>query len=90
MQTPAPPHRNPGDDCHARRQFAWYDKPGTPQPKVWFHDLFHADGRPYDAKEQESIRQTTAGKALDWGTGDRCPPAPQSKPPARVGHSHGS
>jgi len=46
-------------------QFAWYHKRGTPEPKVWFHDLFHADGRPYDAKELEAIRKTTARKALD-------------------------
>jgi hypothetical protein len=41
-------------------QFAWYHKRGTPEPKVWFHDLFHSDGRPYDPAEHESIRKTTS------------------------------
>ncbi|MGA2619990.1 MAG: hypothetical protein ABSF26_20430 [Thermoguttaceae bacterium] len=45
-------------------QFAWYHKRGTPEPKVWFHDLFHSDGRPYDAAEHEAIRKNTAKKTL--------------------------
>jgi hypothetical protein len=49
----------------AQFQFAWFHKRGTPEPKVWFHDLFHADGRPYDAKEHEVIRKTTANKGFD-------------------------
>ena len=34
-------------------QFAWYHRRGTPEPKVWFHDLFHCDGRPYNSGEHE-------------------------------------
>jgi hypothetical protein len=45
-------------------QFSWKDKPGTPEPKVWFHDLFHRDGKPYDPAEHESIRRLTADKKL--------------------------
>ena len=41
-------------------QFAWYHKRGTPEPKVWFHDLFHSDGRPYDPAEHEAIRMNTS------------------------------
>lgn len=41
-------------------QFAWYHKRGTPEPKVWFHDLFHSDGRPYDPAEHEAIRKNTS------------------------------
>ena len=29
----------------------WEFKPGDPPPKVWQHDVFHADGKPYDAEE---------------------------------------
>ena len=61
-------------------QFAWYHKRGTPEPKVWFHDLFHADGRPYDAKEHEAIRKTTASKTLDWSTGDGSAPGATQVP----------
>jgi hypothetical protein len=47
-------------------QFAWHHRRGTPEPKVWFHDLFHRDGRPYDPAEHEVIRKTTADKTIDW------------------------
>jgi hypothetical protein len=43
-------------------QFSWQDKPGTPEPKVWVHDLFHKDGTPYDPAEHEVIRKVTAEK----------------------------
>jgi len=51
-------------------QFSWDSKPGSPEPKVWFHDLFHGDGRPYDAAEHEVIRKTTASKVIDWNAAD--------------------
>ena len=35
----------------------WGSKKGDPMPKVWQHDIFHSDGRPYDAKEIELIRK---------------------------------
>ncbi len=38
-------------------QFPWWSKRGAPEPKVWFHDLFHTDGRPYDPAEIEVIRK---------------------------------
>ena len=47
-------------------QFAWFHKKGTPEPKVWFHDLFHKDGTPYDPAEHEVIRATTADKTINW------------------------
>jgi hypothetical protein len=40
-------------------QFAWWDKRGTAEPKVWFHDLFHRDGKPYHANETTAIRRIT-------------------------------
>jgi hypothetical protein len=32
------------------------------QPSIWFHDVFHADGTPYRAREVEIIRALTGGK----------------------------
>jgi hypothetical protein len=31
--------------------FPWGSAPGTPEPKVWFHDLLRADGSPFDRQE---------------------------------------
>jgi hypothetical protein len=44
-------------------QFGWGSKRGSPEPKIWFHDLYHKDGTPYDPKEIESIRKTTHDEA---------------------------
>ncbi|HWE37310.1 MAG TPA: endo-1,4-beta-xylanase [Isosphaeraceae bacterium] len=33
--------------------------PYPAEPKVWFHDIFRADGSPYDAKEVAYIRKVT-------------------------------
>jgi hypothetical protein len=32
------------------------------QPTIWFHDVFHADGKPYREREVEIIRDLTRGK----------------------------
>jgi len=42
--------------------FPWGSQPGDPEPAVWFHDLFHADGTPFDPAEIEIIKAHT-GKA---------------------------
>jgi hypothetical protein len=64
-------------------QFAWYHKRGTPEPAVWFHDLFHRDGRPYDTAEHAVIRATAADKGIDWFACDyrimRSPPTPPGR-----------
>ena len=39
-----------------------WQKPYAGEPQVWFHDIFRADGTPYDPKEVELIRKLT-GKA---------------------------
>jgi hypothetical protein len=39
-----------------------WDRPYTAEPKVWFHDIFRADGTPYDPKEVAYIKRVT-GKA---------------------------
>lgn len=37
----------------------WGSKEGSPEPKIWFHDLFRADGTPFDPKEIELFRKLT-------------------------------
>ena len=34
----------------------WGSKPGDPVPAVWQHDVYHPDGRPYDAGELALVR----------------------------------
>lgn len=38
--------------------------PYTDEPTVWFHDIFRADGSPYDAGEIDYIRSITSPPAL--------------------------
>lgn len=42
--------------------FPWGSKPGTPEPNVWSHDLFRADGTPYDEVEVTLFRALTPRK----------------------------
>src|SRR5687768_17537456 len=39
--------------------FPWGSQEGTPEPAVWFHDIFRKDGTPYDEKEIHVIRSIT-------------------------------
>jgi endo-1,4-beta-mannosidase len=41
-----------------------WDKPYSGEPAVWFHDIFHKDGKPYDPKETELIRKLTGAGGL--------------------------
>lgn len=52
-------------DSKMQCKFHWDSKAGAPEPKVWFHDLFHADGTPYDQKEIDFIKQITKDKMMD-------------------------
>lgn len=47
-------------------QFTWWDKPGTPEPKLWFCDLYRPDHSPYAPTEIEAIRRVTADKKIDF------------------------
>jgi hypothetical protein len=40
---------------------SWQHEPKT-APKVWFHDIFDADGKAYDPKEVAYIRSLTGKK----------------------------
>jgi hypothetical protein len=42
-------------------QFPWGSKPGSAEPKVWFHDILRADGTPFDPQETALIKRLTAG-----------------------------
>lgn len=37
--------------------YPWGSKKGSPEPKVWFHDLLRKDGTPFDAAEIELIKK---------------------------------
>ena len=52
-------------DSKMQCKFHWDSKPGAAEPRVWFHDLFHADGTPYDQKEIDFIKLITADKTMD-------------------------
>jgi hypothetical protein len=48
----------------AQTYFPWGSPRNAPEPKIWQHDLFHPDGRPYDPAEVEFIRRITAARTL--------------------------
>lgn len=39
--------------------YTWEDKPGGPEPKLWFHDVFRVDGTPFSQQEVDFIRKIT-------------------------------
>lgn len=39
--------------------FPWGSPPGAPEPSLWHHDIFRADGTPFRPREVEFIRVTT-------------------------------
>ncbi|HDY65321.1 MAG TPA: hypothetical protein ENH84_03690, partial [Phycisphaerae bacterium] len=45
----------------------WGSKKGSPMPKVWQHDVFHSDGKPYDAKEMQLLKAFSFGAAESGG-----------------------
>lgn len=40
--------------------FPWGSPQGAPEPEMWFHNIFHEDGRPYREEEIALIREYTA------------------------------
>ena len=40
-------------------KYPWGTPQGAPEPEVWFHDLFHPDGRAYREEEIAAIRRQT-------------------------------
>lgn len=54
-------------DSKMQCKFHWDSKKGAKEPKIWFHDIFHADGTPYDQKEIDFIKDITADKKMIRG-----------------------
>ncbi len=59
----------------SQAHFQWGSKPGTPEPRVWFTDIFHdVQGTPYDPKELEALRKVsgseTKNRAQQKDSGD--------------------
>ncbi len=44
--------------------FPWGSKEGGSEPNPWFHDIFRKDGKPYDVKETELIKQLSSAPAI--------------------------
>ncbi len=42
--------------------FPWGSKEGSPEPAIWFHDIFRIDGTPFDPKEITAIKNLTSKK----------------------------
>jgi len=38
-------------------QYPWGSKEGSPEPRVWFHDIFRPDGTPFDPEEIALIQR---------------------------------
>jgi endo-1,4-beta-mannosidase len=41
--------------------YPWGSPKGAPEPKLWFHDIFRADGSPYDPAEAALIKKLAIG-----------------------------
>ncbi len=39
--------------------YPWWSKPGSPPPKLWFHNILHRDGRPFSIREVHLIEHFT-------------------------------
>jgi hypothetical protein len=46
-------------DGKTQTKYPWGSKPNGPEPKPWFHEVFHPDGKPYDSKETDLMKQLT-------------------------------
>ena len=46
--------------------YAWGSPLGAPEPELWHHDIFRADGTPFAAEEVEVIRAVNAGETVDY------------------------
>jgi hypothetical protein len=42
--------------------FPWGSKQGSPEPKLWFHDILCRDGTPFDKAEVAAIKKLTLGR----------------------------
>lgn len=45
-------------DGKTQTKYSWADRGNDAEPEPWFHDIFHADGRPYRPSETDFIKCT--------------------------------
>jgi len=50
-----------------RSVYPWQSHLTAPQPKVWFHDVFHKNGKPYDSTETDLIKRLTSSNKQFFG-----------------------
>ena len=57
-------------DGKSQTKYAWdsWDKKYTSEPVLWFHEIFHTDGKPYKKDEVELIKKLT-GEAVNENSG---------------------
>ena len=44
--------------------FPWGSPKDAPEPKLWQHDILHADGTPFNARETQFIKATIGGRLV--------------------------
>jgi len=47
-------------DGKTQTKYPWRSEPGSPEPELWFHEIFHRDGTPYLQEEIDLIRRLTS------------------------------
>jgi hypothetical protein len=53
--------------------FPWGSQPNSPEPAVWFHDLYRTDGTAYDPDEVKLYQSLTGTKGSELSTAERLP-----------------
>ncbi|MBT3283309.1 cellulase family glycosylhydrolase [Candidatus Bathyarchaeota archaeon] len=49
-------------DGKTQTKYPWGSEPGSPEPELWFHEIFHGDGIPYLQDEVDLIRRLTSSE----------------------------
>ena len=56
--------------------YPWGSPGGEPEPDLWFHDIFHPDGRPYASQEVDLILFAYEIVQMAWEISERVWPLP--------------
>jgi hypothetical protein len=59
--------------------FPWGSKPNTPEPTVWFHDLYRPDGSTFDPAEVAHYQKLNGVQAAKKSQADALPVVPNSQ-----------
>jgi uncharacterized protein (DUF2147 family) len=54
-------------DGRTQTKFPWASRRGSAEPALWFHDIFRADGSPYDEEEAACLRSLSGSTGTDAG-----------------------